>query len=74
MISKNPEITVIDLREGSERSDIGFNCISIPYHEIYQNFHLILNKDIIVFYCNYGIQSTSVINYLKGTSKNPLLV
>lgn len=69
MLSKNPDITVIDLREGSEKSDIGFNCISIPYHEINQNLHLILNKDIIVFYCNYGIQSMSVINYLRKEHK-----
>ena len=69
MISKNPEITVIDLREETEKNDIGFDCISIPYYEISRKIHLILNRDTVVFYCKHGIQSMHVINYLQKVHK-----
>lgn len=69
MLIKNPEITIIDLRAEDERSDIEFDCISVPYYEISQNLPLLLNKSIIIFYCTYGIHSVSVINYLKNVYK-----
>ena len=69
MLSKNPEIAVIDLREEIDKSGIGFNCISIPYYELSQKIHLVLNRDTVVFYCKSGIQSIQVINYLQKVHK-----
>ena len=69
MLTKNPAITVVDLREETEKSDLGFNCISIPYFEVSQKIHLILNRDPVVFYCKHGIQSINVINYLQKVHK-----
>ncbi len=65
MLNNNPEITIIDLRDETEREEIGFDCISIPYYKISGKLHLILKKDPIVFYCKYGVQSMHVINYLQ---------
>jgi rhodanese-related sulfurtransferase len=69
MLIKNPKIIIIDLRAEDERSDIGFDCISMPYYEISQNLHFLLNKNKIIFYCTYGIHSMNVINYLKNVYK-----
>ncbi len=69
MLRKKPEITIVDLRDETERDDIGFNCISIPYYEISKKINLIRNKDQVVFYCKYGVQSTNVINYLQKVHK-----
>ena len=69
MIKENNEITIIDLRAEDERSDIGFDCISVPYYEISKNIHLLLNKEIIIFYCSYGIHTKNVINYLMKVHK-----
>ena len=69
MVTENPEITVIDLSEASKENDIGFNCLSIPYYEISQKLHLILNKEAIVFYCKNGVHSMHVIHYLQKVHK-----
>jgi adenylyltransferase/sulfurtransferase len=69
MLENNSEITVVDLRDEYKKTDIGFNSTSIPYDELYQKMHLILNKDALVFYCDNGIKSMHVINYLKTVHK-----
>ncbi|TAL77604.1 MAG: hypothetical protein EPN88_02495 [Bacteroidetes bacterium] len=69
MVAKNPDITVIDLREEGEEEEIGFKCIPIPFYEISQKLHLIINKDTIVFYCKNGIHSIQVIHYLQKVHK-----
>ena len=65
MFAHDPEITVIDLREKEELSDIGFESISIPYYEISEHMPLILSGKTVVFYCKYGIRSMYVIKYLE---------
>ena len=65
MLIKDPRIRIIDLRDEKERTDIGFSSISIPYYEISRKLDQILNRDPIVFYCKYGVQSSHVINYLR---------
>jgi len=69
MLVKNPDIQVIDLRDENARTDIGFNCISIPYYKISRKINLIIKNDPVVFYCNYGVQSMHVINYLRKVHK-----
>jgi hypothetical protein len=44
MIKTNPDITIIDLREGKDNCDIGFDCISIPYYEINNRISFVLGK------------------------------
>jgi adenylyltransferase/sulfurtransferase len=70
ILMKNfPELRIVDLRDENERNDIGFESISIPYHKISGKLHLLLNKEPIVFYCKYGVQSMHVINYLQQVHK-----
>jgi sulfur-carrier protein adenylyltransferase/sulfurtransferase len=69
MQDDNPELTIVDLRDEAEVADIGFDCISIPYYKISEKLHLILNKEPLVFYCRYGVQSMHVINYLQKVYK-----
>lgn len=69
MLRKNPELSIIDLRDEAEKDNIGFDCLSIPYYKISEKLHLILKKDPIVFYCKYGVQSMYVINYLQQVHK-----
>jgi molybdopterin/thiamine biosynthesis adenylyltransferase/rhodanese-related sulfurtransferase len=69
MLAENPEIAVVDLREEPEENDIGFDCISIPFYEISQKLHLIINRDTVVFYCKHGIHSMHVIHYLQKVHK-----
>ena len=69
MLHKNPEITVIDLRDETEMSNIGFDCISIPYHEIHKYINFILENSPVIFYCKNGIKSTNVINYFQTIHK-----
>jgi molybdopterin/thiamine biosynthesis adenylyltransferase len=69
LLSNNPELKIIDLRDETENSNIGFDCISIPYYKISGKLHLILKKEPIVFYCKYGVQSMHVINYLQQVHK-----
>lgn len=68
MIHENPRITIVDLRE-EHKDDLGFDCIPIPFHEISQKLELIVNKEAIVFYCNYGVHSMHVIHYLQKVHK-----
>jgi rhodanese-related sulfurtransferase len=56
---------VIDLREEDEKTPIEFKTLSIPFHEINQKLHLILQNGPKVFYCGHGIKSSIVINYLQ---------
>ena len=65
MLAIDPDVIVIDLREKEEISDIGFDCISIPYYEISEHMLLILSGKTVVFYCKYGIRSMYVIKYLE---------
>jgi molybdopterin/thiamine biosynthesis adenylyltransferase len=69
MLIKNPELSIIDLRDEVEKIDIGFDCVSIPYYKISGKLHMILKNEPIVFYCTYGVQSMHVINYLQQVHK-----
>jgi sulfur-carrier protein adenylyltransferase/sulfurtransferase len=69
MVGENPDLTIVDLREETEKEDIGFKCVSIPYYEISQKINNFLKQDSIVFYCKHGIQSMNVINYLRRVHK-----
>lgn len=69
MLAYNPEITIIDLREKEETTDLGFQSISIPHYEISEHIPKILSLDTVVFYCKYGIRSMYVINYLQNVHK-----
>lgn len=65
MLSINPEIMVIDLRDSEDNNDIGFKTISIPHYEVSRKIRLFSNNDTFVFYCRSGSRSTNVINYLQ---------
>lgn len=69
MLSKNPEILVIDLRDKEDKDNIGFNTISIPHYDVSRKLKLFSGNDAIVFYCRSGSRSTSVINYLQKVHK-----
>lgn len=69
MLANNPKISIIDLREKEEISDLGFESISIPYYEISEYIPQILSMDFVVFYCTYGIRSMYVINYFQNVHK-----
>ena len=69
MIKTNPDMTIIDLREGKDNCDIGFDCISIPYYEINNRISFVLEKNGVVFYCKNGIQSENIINYFQTVHK-----
>ena len=69
MIEKNPGTTVVDLSDENDNSDIGIECLSIPYYEISQKVHLLPENAPVVFYCKYGIKSSIVINYLRKVHK-----
>jgi len=69
MLSNNLKITVIDLREEEEITDLGFESISIPHYEISEHIPQILSMDTVVFYCTYGIRSMYLINYLQNVYK-----
>jgi len=64
--SKFPELMVIDLRSDHSKSSIGFNSISIPYYEFVQKMDLLPDNCPLVFYCDNGIKSAAVINYLQN--------
>jgi sulfur-carrier protein adenylyltransferase/sulfurtransferase len=67
MHSKNPDLLIVNLQEDQE--DLipvtGIDTISIPYYKIAENINLLLNRNCIVFYCNNGIKSMQVKNYLQ---------
>lgn len=65
MLSVNPGMKVIDLRDESDPEIPGFECIRIPYYEISRRPDLLTGSGPFVFYCKYGIKSRQVINYLK---------
>ena len=69
MLSNNPGILVIDLRDKEDKDDIGFKTIMIPYYDVSKKIKLFSSKDAVVFYCRSGSRSTTVINYLQKVHK-----
>ena len=69
MLAYNSYITIIDLREEEEITDLGFESISIPHYKISEYIPQILSMNVVVFYCTYGIRSMYVINYLQNVHK-----
>jgi molybdopterin/thiamine biosynthesis adenylyltransferase/rhodanese-related sulfurtransferase len=69
MLTRNPGILVIDLRDKEDNDDIGFKTISIPHYDINRKFKLLSGSSAVVFYCRSGARSTSVINYLQKVHK-----
>jgi len=65
LLSVEPDLKIIDLRDESDNNDIGFESVRIPYYEISRNLGLLTGRGPYVFYCRYGIKSRQVINYLK---------
>jgi sulfur-carrier protein adenylyltransferase/sulfurtransferase len=63
---ENPGLLLVDLRDPTEKTDIGLDCISIPYYDISQNINFLRRYKTVVFYCQYGIVSSKVINYLHN--------
>lgn len=66
MESENPGMLLVDLRDPAEKTDLKIDCISIPYYDISQNINFLRGYKPIVFYCQYGIASSIVINYLHN--------
>lgn len=69
MLSENPEIPVIDLRDKEDTDDIGFKTIPIPHYDVSRKIKLFSGSASVVFYCRSGSRSTSVINYLQKVHK-----
>jgi molybdopterin/thiamine biosynthesis adenylyltransferase/rhodanese-related sulfurtransferase len=69
MLSKNPKIVVIDLRDKEDNDDIGFKTISIPHYDVSKKIKLFPRNEPFVFYCRSGSRSTNVINYLQKVHK-----
>lgn len=69
MLSINPGIRVIDLRDTEDNADIGYKTTVIPHFEINQMINLISDTDPVVFYCRSGSRTISVINYLQTIYK-----
>jgi molybdopterin/thiamine biosynthesis adenylyltransferase/rhodanese-related sulfurtransferase len=69
MLSKNPGIPIIDLRDKDDKDDIGFKTISIPHYDVSRKIKRFSGKEAIVFYCRSGSRSTNVINYLQKVHK-----
>ncbi len=69
MISADPDLKIIDLRENPESKDIGFRTLPIPFREIIYRLNLIPDTGPKVFYCDYGIKSSIVISFLKKMHK-----
>lgn len=65
MLSVNPKVMVIDLRDSEDNDDIGFKTISIPHYDISRKIRLFSDINSVVFYCRSGSRSTNVINYLQ---------
>lgn len=65
MLSKNPEIPVIDLRDADDHSEIGFSTIPVLHYDTDKTLNLVSGRDQVVFYCRSGSRSASVINYLR---------
>jgi molybdopterin/thiamine biosynthesis adenylyltransferase/rhodanese-related sulfurtransferase len=73
MLRKNNDITIVDLRENPVKDDIGFETLSIPYYDISKKLDSLIKREMLVFYCNKGIQSMNVINYLQKVHKKEKL-
>jgi sulfur-carrier protein adenylyltransferase/sulfurtransferase len=69
MLSKDPGIPVIDLRDKEDKDDIGFKTIMIPFYDVSRRIKLFSRKDAVIFYCRSGSRSTTVINYLQKVHK-----
>jgi rhodanese-related sulfurtransferase len=69
MLSKNPGIPVIDLRDKEDNDDIGFKTISVPHYDVSRKIYLFSDCDAVAFYCRSGSRSTNVINYLQKMHK-----
>ena len=69
MLSKNPSIPVIDLRDREDKEEIGFKTIPIPYYDVSRKIKKFSGIDSVVFYCRSGNRSTNVINYLQKVYK-----
>jgi sulfur-carrier protein adenylyltransferase/sulfurtransferase len=69
MISENPGIMVIDLRDKDDNEEIGFKMTTIPYYDVSRKIKQLSGKDAVVFYCRSGSRSTTVINYLQKVHK-----
>lgn len=69
MLSKNPGIQVIDLRDKEDNDYIGFKTIPIPHYDVSRRIKLFSGKDAVVFYCRSGNRSITVINYLQKVHK-----
>jgi sulfur-carrier protein adenylyltransferase/sulfurtransferase len=69
MLSKNPGVPVIDLRDKEDKDDIGFKTISIPHYDVSRKIKRFSGNDAIVFYCRSGSRSINVINYLQKVHK-----
>lgn len=69
MLSKNPGVLVVDLRDKEDDADIGFKTLLIPYYNVCSNIKLFSNHAAVVFYCRSGNRSTNVINYLQKVHK-----
>lgn len=65
MLLDYPELKVIDLRDDSDKKDIGFTTLEIPFQDISNRLNMIPENGPKVFYCGRGIKSTIVINYLQ---------
>ena len=65
LISKNPQIKVIDLRDEEDMSDIGFETVTIPHYEIGHKIKILAGTTPVVFHCKTGSRSMNVINYLR---------
>jgi adenylyltransferase/sulfurtransferase len=69
MISENPGIMVIDLRDKDDNEETGFKMTTIPYYDVSRKIKQLSGKDAVVFYCRSGSRSTTVINYLQNVYK-----
>jgi sulfur-carrier protein adenylyltransferase/sulfurtransferase len=75
MMKADPHLSLVDLREEDHLTDIGFNAIHIPYHQVSLNIDRILKMERVVFFCNNGIQSINVFSYFqKYHNKNNMFV
>ncbi len=69
LLSENPDILVIDLREKDDKADIGFKTWPMPYFDVSRKIRLFSDKAAVVFYCRSGNKSTNIINYLQKVHK-----
>lgn len=65
MLSKNPQIKIIDLRDDEDVEDTGFETIRIPHYEIGHKIKQLSGTAPLVFLCKTGSRSANVINFLR---------